>query len=133
PDEDASLMATMAFLYQQFVDIVTQAHPRLDREKLVNVYGAKVFVGPEAEKLGYVEASDADYKTVLSDLMQQAKIDPKHQYQIVVLQPKIDLFTAISQHSSSFLTKLLSPWVPARLEQRKLEPFLYLYEPGVSP
>ncbi len=133
PDEDASLMATMTFFYQRFVDIVTQAHPRLDRDKLVNVYGAKVYVGPEAEKLGYVEAADSDYKTAVSDLMQQAKIDPKQPYQIVVLKPRIDLFTAISQHSSSFLSKLLSPWMPARLEQRKLEPFLYLYEPGVSP
>jgi len=132
PNEDESLMSTLSFFYQRFVDIVTAAHPNLNRDKLVNVYGARVYVGPEAEKLGYVEAADTDYKTALTDLMQQAKIDPKQQYQIVQLKPRIDFFTALSQHSSSFVGKLLSPWIPARLEQRKSEPFLYLYEPGIT-
>jgi signal peptide peptidase SppA len=131
-DEGSDIMSTMAFLYQRFVNLVTASHPRLDREKLIGEYGAKIFVGPEAEKLGYIDVADAEYKTALADLMHQANLDPQKPYQVVHLKPKIDFITALSNNSQSIFGKLFENWFPVKGTPNFHDQFAYLYEAGVT-
>ncbi len=134
PGEDAAITATMQFFYQRFVDIVTAAHPRLDRDKLVQEYGANIFAGPEAERLGYIDVADADYKTALLALMTQANIDPKEPYQVLRLARKLDLFSTLGSQKSSLLSGKIEHTVNLNGDKRSpalRDQFAYLYEPGV--
>lgn len=102
--EDASLKAVMAFFYEQFVNIVTRAHPRLDREKLVSEYGAQVFDCVEAQKLGYVDHALSSRKDALLALLREARIDLEKPYQVVQLAPKQDLLSELIQGKSPLFT-----------------------------
>jgi protease IV len=93
----------MSFFYQQFVDIVTSARHRLDRTKLVEEYGAKIFDGSTAQTLGYVDEAACDYDTALIALMQEAKIDPAKPYQIVAFQPRRNMLTEMMQGQSPLI------------------------------
>ena len=88
PNEDENMKQIMASLYQQFVEIVTTARPRLNKTKLLQEYGAKIYDGVRAQEYGYVDASNSSYQDALLALMQEAHIDPEQPYQVVELQPK---------------------------------------------
>lgn len=102
--EDASLKAVMSFFYDQFVNIVTEARPRLDRIKLVDEYGAQVFDCQEAQKLGYVDHAFSSRSEALLALLEEAKIAPEKPYQVVELQPKRDWISELVQGKSPLLT-----------------------------
>ena len=134
PDEDASMQSVMSFFYQRFVDLVAAAHPRLNKDKLVQEYGAKIFDGPQAESIGYIDVANADYHLALRDLMTQANIDPEKPYQIVELEPKHDWFAPLMKSASPIFSGKLEHVFnfgdkrsPAIRDQ-----FAYLFEPGVS-
>ena len=131
PDEDASFKAVMAFLYQRFVDIVTDARPRLDKQKLVAEYGAKIFDGPEAQRLGYIDFADSDYKSALSALLQEAKIDPSKPYQVVELDPKTNFFDSLAKSSliGGKVEHILNVGEKTPIELR--DQFNYLFSPGL--
>ncbi len=80
--------------YVQFLAAVTEGRPRLSKEKLVAEYGAQVFLGPEAEKLGYVDNGDATYGQALQDLVRACNIDGDN-YQVVQLSSPTPLFSSI--------------------------------------
>ena len=120
-NESQSLQNTMSYFYQQFVDLVTSARPRLDKKKLVEEYGAKVFDGVRAQEYGYVDVANSSYDSALLALMQEARIDSSQPYQVVQLKP---------QHG--FLAELVDgklPKIEHRLqlgnEQRERFAFLY--------
>jgi len=95
-NEGVDLQILMASTYQRFVDIVTLAHPRLDRDKLVNEYGAQVFDGQTAQKYGYIDVADAEMNMALADLMAAANIDSKKPYQVVELAPKAHWLSSLN-------------------------------------
>ncbi len=95
-DEGADLQAIMDSSYARFVDIVTQARKRLDKDKLVNEYGARVYDGQTAQKYGYIDVADAEMKNALADLMAAANIDAQKPYQIVELVPRGHWLSPIS-------------------------------------
>ncbi len=128
PDEDASLKAVTAYFYQQFVDIVTAARSRLDKTKLVQEYGAKVFDPATAQALGYVDHADATRDTTLLALLQEANIDPTQPYQVIELEPKSEwissLFNAQSPLFTGKITHSLDTGAPPIRDQ-----VAYLYQP----
>jgi len=124
PDEDASLKAVIAALYDRFVSIVSSARPKLTRDKLVNDYGAHVFVAAEAETLGYIDVAGSDYSTAVSALVEAGKLG--EHYQVVQLLPQHDFLESLTQ--SIFPHKILqSVGLPAHSELRGQ--FLYFYQP----
>lgn len=92
PDEDSYFSPIIEHFYKQFCHIVTSApmecRKKLNPDDLVKTYGAKIYTGPDAVDIGYIDVADASYKTALADLMAQAKIDPKQSYQVVELVPR---------------------------------------------
>ena len=135
PGEDAAIVATMQFFYNRFVDIVTAAHPRLDRGKLVNEYGANIFDGPAAQERGYIDVADSDYKQALLALMQEAKVNPQEPYQVLKLSRKMDVFSALGSPKSSLLNGQIEHTINWNGEKRSTairDQFAYLYEPGAT-
>lgn len=104
PDESAPLQALTAYFYHRFVDIVTEARPRLSKEKLISDYGAKVFDPVKAQELGYVDVANSSRSMALLALLEEAKIPKDQTYQVIALEPKSEWISEIFQSSSPIFT-----------------------------
>jgi protease IV len=127
PDEGADIKDAMDVMYDRFISIVSAARPKLTKEKLINDYGAHMYIAKKAEELGYIDASDTDYNRALTDLVQTAQITGA--YQVVQLIPQHPFLTGLTQSLSphKFLQAIgLSS--PAQHPDLNGKP-LYLYQP----
>lgn len=131
PDEDQSIVDITAYLYQQFVGIVTSARPHLDKTKLIEDYGAHVFDVSKAQEFGYIDVAGSDYSAALKDLVAAANIPEKEAYQVVSLEPKRSFFSQFTESSlrlfSGKITHVfqVSPYLDSELSGK----LLYLYQP----
>lgn len=131
PGEDQSERAIMNTLYQRFVDIVASSRPNLDKQKLVDNYGAQMFIGEEAQRLGYIDVANSSYEEAVAALAQVAGIPANQAYQVVQLtgpENFLDqLFNARSALLSGQVTHRLDlgPYMNPALSGQ----FLYLYQP----
>lgn len=130
PDEDASLRAVTAYFYEQFVNIVTTARTRMDKTKLVQEYGAKVFDPVKAQELGYVDFANSSRNEALLALMNKAGVDPEKPYQVVTLEAK-------SEWLSSLFNEKASPLFTGKIEHtidtgapKIRDQVAYLYQPN---
>jgi protease IV len=124
-DEDANLQALMSSFYQQFVDLVTMARPRLDRNKLINEYGAKIYDGVRAQEYGYVDVANSSYEAALLALIREAQIDLSLPYQVVELKAHRGLLASLADGSSG-LNQIEHR---IQLGSDRPERFAYLYNP----
>ena len=133
PDEGNSFHDIVNSYYTSFVDIVTENRPKLNREKLIAEYGAKVFVAKEASELGYIEGSGYQPSDALKLILADAEITGDD-YRVVEMEAshwlsdlfntKSPLFTGTIQHQL-----LLGP----ELEPRLMGQFLYLHRFQTAP
>lgn len=70
-NEDANLEAISKYYYGQFLDIVTEARPRLDRALLIETYGAHIFPAEEAQKIGMIDVSGVSRNEALDALVKE--------------------------------------------------------------
>lgn len=136
PGEDDSLKAICSYYYDRFVDIVTTSRPRIDKEKLLNDYGANVFDPKKAESIGFIDESDSNYIAVMKDLMKAAGIDESKPYQVVKLDPKKNWLSCLSSAGSHFgaLEEFITAFFSLGSKKDKTisEQFSYRYEPGME-
>ena len=126
--EDDSYKSIISFFYDRFVQIVTTARHRLDKEKLVNEYGAHVFDPVRAEQYGYIDKSDSSRSEALLALLDEAKIDPTKPYQVVELEPRHDWVSQLFKSKNSILSGKVEHSFD--LGQPKIrDQFAYLYQP----
>ena len=104
PGEDASLRTITADLYAQFVSIVAGARPRLSKEKLINDYGARVYIAKTAEDYGYIDVAGANYSVALSQLAQAAQLSEDQPYQVITIEPSHPFLADLAQGKLSLLT-----------------------------
>ncbi len=129
PDEAASIQAIVSALYDQFVTIVTQARPHLNKEKLIEDYGAHVFMAQQAEVFGYVDDAHGSYDKTLMALTQAAGIAEQAPYQVIELSPSQPFLSGLAQSvfkSGEIVHKLDLPYQFSPELSGKL---LYLYQP----
>jgi signal peptide peptidase SppA len=128
-NEDASLKAVTAYFYQQFVNVVTEARPRMNKTKLIQEYGAKVFDPVQAESYGYIDQANASRNQALLDLLAAANVDPTQPYQVIALEPKNEwLSDLLNENSPLFTGKIehtLDTGAPKIRDQ-----LAYLYQPN---
>ena len=86
-DEDASLKILNEYIYQRFVSIVAKAR-HIDKDTIINEYGAHVFNTEKAQNIGYIDRGNSSYDEALEDLLKDANIDKDKNYQVVALYPK---------------------------------------------
>lgn len=133
PDESKNLKEIVEFYYQDFINIVTSHRPHLDKEKLVSVYGARIFPAQEAQGYGYIDASKKTRNETLLELTQVAGISDKS-YQVVRLDSQ-EWFNELfkSQYKLLFQGKIEHHLViPGALDPRLEGKLLYLYHPSVQ-
>lgn len=127
--EDNSLKAVTAFMYNHFVSVVTNARPDIDRDLLINQYGAQVFDCVTAQRFGYIDTPMSSRNEALLALLKKANIDPEQPYQVVALTPKhswvADLVSGKSPLLSGKIEHALNVGQPPIKEQ-----ISYLYQPG---
>lgn len=127
-DEDSSLKAVTAYFYQQFVDIVAAAKPRMNKAKLINEYGAKVFDPMTAQELGYVDFADATRNTTLLALLKEAGVDPTKTYQVVELEPKSEWLSTLLNSKSPLFTGKIEHAIDTGASPIR-DQVAYLYQP----
>ncbi len=131
PGEDASLRNVTSVLYSEFIDTVISARPRIDKQKLIQDYGAQIYVSPEAQELGYIDVANSDYNTALKDLAKAAQIPEDHIYQVVHLSPPHPFLSDLTGSCQAlFKGKVthefnMGPYMNSELSGK----FLYLYQP----
>lgn len=129
PDEDASLKAITASLYDIFIDVVTAARPKLSKEDLVNQYGAQVYVSSKAKELGYIDDDNSDYNRALADLAATAGIEKGQGYQVVQLQPSHGWLSQLTDPDSRLLQGTLKHQVQmGPIDSELSGKFLYLFQ-----
>lgn len=131
PGEDASLQNITADLYSRFVSIVTSARHDLDKEKLVNEYGAQVYVAKKAEELGYIDIADSDYSVAVEELTQAAQLSNDRSYQVMTIQPAHPFLSDLTEGKLSLLTGKITHkfQINSSVDSDLSGKFLYLYQP----
>lgn len=132
PGEEASIRVITADLYERFVNIVTMARPQLDKDKLINNYGAQVFIAKTAQELGYIDVADTDYNTAVAELAQAAKFPEEHFYQVFTIGPVRPFFADLTNAQSSLLTGKITHQfqLSSSFNSELSGKFLYLYQPN---
>ena len=127
--EEASLKLITAGLYEQFVDAVAQARPLLTKDKLINEYGAKIFLAEEAVSIGYIDNWNTSYNQALTELTTAAGI--KEKYQVLQIAPPRSILSEIAQGSSTILRGKVHHTFPIapNINSDMSGKFLYLYQP----
>jgi protease-4 len=85
-DEGKYLETVTNSTYERFIDIVSKAR-NIDKDKLINEYGAKVFNTKDALEIKYIDQVSS-YDETLKELLEKANIDIEKPYQVVTLKPK---------------------------------------------
>ncbi len=130
PGEDCSLVNLTKESYDQFVSVVAANRPNMDKQKLIDVYGAQVYLAPTAMNLGYIDTSGATYFQTIKELVAATSIKDAP-YQVIELRRQRNFLSMLTQDSFG----LLSGKVRHELElgpQANPEfngKLLYLYQP----
>lgn len=130
PGEDDSLYKMTDYLYEHFVNLVTAARTNLNKDKLINEYGAQVYAAPLAEELGFIDTANANYSLALKDLTTAAGLKENEAYQVVELKlNKSFLAELIDTNSRLCSSNILEKIFKSNPLNELSDPFLYLYRP----
>lgn len=127
PGEEDNIKAAIDYYYTMFVDIVTRNRPQLNKEKLINVYGADIYPASVAKELGYIDEHGYSFNETVKLLAKKIDIQDD-QYQLIELtnsswvselfDTRFNLFNGKMTHQFELETDL-----PANLQNK----FLYLH------
>ncbi len=129
--EEKSIQALVSSEYDRFVDVVTNARKSLDKEKLINEYGANVFDAKVAQEYGYIDNGNANYDETLKALVKAAGIEESTKYQVLEIAPAESFFSELKQNKAGILGGKLEhifptgPYTTSELSGK----LLYLYQP----
>jgi protease IV len=129
--EDQSLRVITESSYQEFVSIVSNARPRMDRDKLINEYGAQIYSAEDAQNKGYIDVANSDYSSALAELAKQVQMPQENVYQVMQISPPSSFFSDFATEKLHLLsgkithTIRLGPYMDSELSGR----LLYLYQP----
>lgn len=130
PGEQDAMQAIVNNYYAQFVNIVTAARPKLDKEKLVAEYGAHIYPAKQAEEYGFIDGAGLSRNEALKLLLRQLNIQDN--YQVVKLEKETwysSLFSAESPLRTGQIKHQLQ--MTKELSTEMMNQPLYLYQPGM--
>lgn len=128
PDEDKMYREIIEYYYKMFVNIVTEARPDINKEKLVDTYGAHIFPAEEAKSIGYITEANHSRNETLKLLLKEIGIDDDY-YQVVQLDPNswaAKLFSSESPIFGGTVKHKLE--MPQEYDARLSGKFMYLYQ-----
>ncbi len=103
PGEDDAIKAIVASEYEEFVRVVTENRKKLDKENLINDYGANVFAAEKAQELGYIDNGNASYDQTLAALVKEAGIKEDEKYQVLAIEPYQSVLKELAENKTSLL------------------------------
>ncbi len=128
PGEEKTTQDLINYYYNYFVNVVTDARPRLSREKLINDYGAKIFAASQAVDFGFIDHADGSYEHTLKELLAKIGIEDDY-YQVVELTKSSWLSTLFQASSSLKNGKVVHTLGFDELDPKMMNQYLYLYKP----
>lgn len=129
--EANSLAAITKSKYDYFVNTMIASRPRLDKEKLLNEYGAQVFISSLGQEYGFVDFGSSNYAEALTALVKAAQIHEDESYQVFEIRSTESFLSDIVQ-AKPFLLKgkvVHSLDLGSQIKPELAGKFLYLY-PG---
>jgi protease-4 len=131
PNEAVHMQKVIDYYYEQFVQLVVQQRPQLDKQKLIEEYGAKVFPAEQAKEFGFIDESDLSYNETLKRLLKEIGIEDEY-YQVIRLKSSTWLSSLLNSQSSLFTGKVMHQLqLTPDLEPALMNQFLYLYAPNL--
>lgn len=132
PGEDQSLKDIVDYDYNLFVNLVVKARPQMNKNSLMNEFGAQVYDPVRAEQYGYIDDGKSSYSAALSALVKEAQIDEK--YQVVELKVLHPVLSDLIEGKSPIFTGKIKHELalPQELSSEFMNRPLYLYAPGLQ-
>lgn len=126
PGEENNYRHLVDYYYQQFVNIVTSNRPQIDKVKLVDEYGAKVFAATEAQAYGLVDNGNSSRNEALRSFVSDLGLEGK-EYQVIKLESKNWLSNLFKSDNPLFTGKINHQIQVGDIQPELLNKFLYLY------
>lgn len=129
--EEDPLKDIMDQEYQVFVAVMTKNRPRLDRERLINEFGARVYSAPTGADLGYIDDGHATYNGTLTELVAAAGIPATEKYQVLTISPHQSVLKGLAQNKWGIIrgkvehTFPIGPYMTSEMSGK----LLFLYQP----
>lgn len=128
-NEEDNFKELILYYYNQFVNIVSANRPKLDKEKLINDYGAQVFPADQAKERGYIDETGFTLNQTIKLLAQKIGIDDDY-YQVIELDNKSWYSSLFSSEFSLLKGQLKHQIVlTPETDPKLMNQFLYLYRP----
>lgn len=129
PGEDKNIRALTDYYYMSFVDLVSNARPKLTKDLLIKDYGAKIYAASESAKFGYIDAANENRSSSLKKLLGKIGIEDDY-YQVVQLVSNEWFSKLFSSEAPLFSGKIKHEIsLPGDLPKELLNQPLYLYRP----
>ncbi len=129
-DEGENYKELIGYMYDLFVNVVTTNRPRVDKETLVNKYGAHIFNAAKAQEIGFIDGSNNSYDEVLK--MLASEIGAKEgEYQVVRFNDHNWLESLFSSESPLGIlsgTVHLKVELPGMLDPKFSSQYLYMHQ-----
>lgn len=127
PGEQDSYQFIIDYYYQRFLDIVTASRPKLNRNKLVEEYGAHIFPASIAKEYGYIDESGQSLGDAQKAILKELGIEGDY-YQVIQLDNK-NWFSELFKGESSLLKGKVKHEIllPNEMNPALMNKFLYLY------
>lgn len=127
--EDQNIKDAIEYYYQTFVGIMASNRTRLNKEKLINDYGANIFPAQKAQELGYIDQAGIELHDAISLLAKHIGIEDDF-YQVVQLE-KQTWYSELLGSGGSFTKATVKHELvlPPELNPHLMNQYLYLYRP----
>lgn len=131
PGEDEEIKTILASEYDHFVDVVTDNRKSLDKDRLVNEYGANIFSAEKAQEFGYIDNGNANYDQALTALATAAGIQEGEKYQVFEIDPYQSILLELADNKTALLRGKLTHVFPTGTytNSEMSGQILYLYQP----
>lgn len=129
PGEADNYKHLIDYYYNDFVDIMVEGRPELNREKLVQEYGAKIFPAIKGKEIGYVDETGVSLRSAINQLVE--KMGVKDDNYRVVEMSKHTWYSELFKSQLNLLQGKIKHEFPLPLEMNPQlsHQFLYLFKP----
>lgn len=131
PGEQQNIQNILAQSYEIFLNTVVESRAQMTKNKLIEDYGANIFIAKDALERGYVDDADSNYNKVLTELVTAAGIPEHQKYQVLQIEPPHTILETVAQTRSFLFNRQikhvfpLGPYMTSDMSGK----LLYLYQP----
>ena len=101
-----------------------EKNDQISKEKLIEVYGANVFIAKTAKEYGYIDEVNSSYDAALTALVKTAGIEENTKYQVLQIEPHQSIFRELACVYSLVVQNCASiPCRPSIYEYLALQPY----------